>query len=144
MERPNGSRAGAEEQAVPDGRMASSLEETISNLGKGTRTVCKERMYDSKEFIIQDVPWILADETETIYSFSEAEMAYALSLSQGYRKDLWPDYARIAEVLNRDFHFGMPVRDEIAVSDKIAEHAKELRAGKSGAGYRLGRERKDV
>ena len=98
--------------------------------GKGIHGITAEqRSENSRKNVIARglVPWVLAEETNEHYTFSEVETAYRLSQCPEYRRGSLIKNAKIADELNVIFHNEGPVRTESAVGIQLSRYQKNMR-----------------
>ena len=97
--------------------------------GKGIHGLTAEqRSENSRKNVIARglVPWVLAEETNEHYTFSEVETAYRLAQCPEYRRGSLIKNAKIADELNVIFHNEGPVRKGIAVGIQLSRYQKNV------------------
>ena len=72
------------------------------------------------------VQWVLAEETNEHYTFSEVETAYRLAQCPEYRRGSLIKNAKIADELNIIFHNGEPIRNANTVNHQLSKYQKNM------------------
>ena len=114
------------EQRSENGRKGSKV---LYEMGKGLYSLTPEqRSENSRKNVMARglVPWVLAEETNEHYTFSEVETAFMLSQCPEYRRGSLIKNAKIAGELNVIFHNEEPVRNAGAVGSQLRNYQKNM------------------